>query len=824
MPGQTQDDLRVLHWRARTVVTRIAQAVLIGLLAVIATGDWLAAPWVAAATVTILLDAQIARRQLAAGGGFSALFCAALALSAVVYASIGLVLVKSGGPIGVAEAALVNCAVMLNATLMSRGVRRATLILTTPPSVLLLCLPFVARAMGQPIAVRDAVPMMVGAFSYGIFVLLMAKTFLAESQAMEAALAAKEKDRQWLRQGIEAMTEGVALFDAADRLLIWNHTFEILAPRAGPLPVNGIHAQDLLGAMTGGEDLATQWHAGGPMKTQLQTVAGRWLNIEFRPMANQGRMVVAADITDLKAREMSFRILFDDNPLPMLVIDRDSLQIVDVNAAAVRAFGWPREAMLALAVTEFLDPDGRDRAAEQLAEIVAPNTPAPMRLVDGFGRAREIMPYVQPTMYQDRPALLAAVLDVTERRQAMQAMEAARDAAEAANRAKSDFLATVSHEIRTPLNGVLGMAQAMARDSLPAQQRDRLEVISQSGETLLAILNDILDLSKIEAGKLELESAEFDLAELALGAHGAFTGAANGKGVSFNLEIAEAARGVYRGDSVRVRQVLYNLISNAVKFTDEGEVRVLIDRVDGAIRCQVRDTGPGVPADRLDTLFDKFVQADSSTTRRYGGTGLGLAITAELAKAMGGEVSVTSQVGVGSIFTARLPLERVGGASERLRTAEAPAGDPIVQGPPIRILAAEDNPVNQMVLKTLLAQLGLWPTIVDNGAAAVEAWAAEPWDLILMDVQMPVMDGPTAAAIIRAREAAEGRARTPILALTANAMTHQLDAYLVAGMDGVVAKPINIAELFAAISMAVEAAPDRDAAAEAAAGRQAGSA
>ncbi|MBS0411455.1 MAG: PAS domain S-box protein, partial [Proteobacteria bacterium] len=567
MPGQTQDDLRVLHWRARTVVTRITQAVLIGVLAVIATGDWLAAPWVAAAAVTILLDAQIARRQLASGGGLNAHLCAALALSATVYACIGLVLIRSGGWMGVAEAALVNCAVMLNATLMSRGVRRATVILTAPPSVFLLCLPVIARLMGHPVALRDTVPMMVGAFSFCVFVVLMAKTFLTESRALEAALAAKEDDRQWLRQGIEAMTEGVALFDAADRLLIWNHTFEALAPRAGPLPVTGLHAQDLLAAVTGGEALAEHWFSGAAMNTQLQTAAGRWLNIEFRPMANQGRMVVLADITDLKARELSFRILFDDNPLPMLVIDRESLEIVDVNAAAVRAFGWPREAMMSLAVTEFLIPGGRDRATEQLAEIVALNNPAPMSLVDGFGRAREILPYVQPTVYQGRAALLAAVLDVTERRQAMQAVETARDAAEAANRAKSDFLATVSHEIRTPLNGVLGMAQAMARDTLPDRQRERLEVISQSGETLLAILNDILDLSKIEAGKLELEDGEFDLAELALGAHGAFTGAANGKGLSFNLEVDERARGIYRGDSVRVRQILYNLISNAVKFT-----------------------------------------------------------------------------------------------------------------------------------------------------------------------------------------------------------------------------------------------------------------
>jgi len=385
-------------------------------------------------------------------------------------------------------------------------------------------------------------------------------------------------------------------------------------------------------------------------------------------------------------------------------------------------------------------------------------------------------------------------------------------AAEAANRAKSAFLATMSHEIRTPLNGVLGMAQAMAAGKLSEVQRDRLSVIHQSGESLLAILNDLLDLSKIEAGKLELEDIEFDLSAVARGAHSAFTALANKKGLSFALDV-EAAAGCYRGDPTRLRQILYNLISNALKFTEQGEIRVRAAREDGMLAISVRDTGLGISAENLSRLFGKFDQLDSSTTRRFGGTGLGLSICRELAHLMGGDIAVESEAGRGSTFTLRIPLPRTGDAKAPVAlTPPSPQEElaPIA----LRVLAAEDNAVNQLVLKTLLHQLGVEPTVVDNGEAALEAWEAAQWDVILMDIQMPVMDGLAAAAAIRAREAETGRARTPIVALTANAMSHQVEQYLAAGMDSHVAKPIEAAALFAALStVTAERADDASAAA-----------
>ena len=242
-------------------------------------------------------------------------------------------------------------------------------------------------------------------------------------------------------------------------------------------------------------------------------------------------------------------------------------------------------------------------------------------------------------------------------------------AADAANAAKSAFLATMSHEIRTPLNGVLGMAQAMQADELSDAQRSRIAVVRESGETLLAILNDILDLSKIEAGRLSLETTQFDMGELARGAHAVFSAIAEERGLAFSLEIEDAALGTYEGDPTRVRQILHNLASNALKFTAEGEVRISLMAREPGVRVEVRDTGEGIAPEVLGRLFDKFVQADASTTRRFGGTGLGLAICRELAQMMGGAIGAESRLGEGSIFTVDLPLVRLG---ERRKSSPHP--------------------------------------------------------------------------------------------------------------------------------------------------------
>ncbi|WP_293361103.1 ATP-binding protein [Phenylobacterium sp.] len=389
-----------------------------------------------------------------------------------------------------------------------------------------------------------------------------------------------------------------------------------------------------------------------------------------------------------------------------------------------------------------------------------------------------------------------------------QALQEAQFAMQAASLAKSEFLARMSHEIRTPLNGVLGMAQALsAEPDLQPGHRQSLSVIRQSGQSLLTILNDVLDLSKVEAGRLELEEIAFDLEATVRGAQETFAPQAAAKGLVFRLHLDASARGAFRGDPTRVRQILYNLLSNAVKFTEAGEISLTVTAPNDVLTVVVTDSGIGIAPADLARLFSRFQQVDSSTTRRYGGSGLGLSICRELAELMGGSVTVESQTGKGSRFIVTLPLPRVE------RAPAAPAADTLDAGladsdVSLQVLAAEDNPVNQLVLTTLLGQVGVAPDVVGDGAAAVAAWRDGAWDVILMDVQMPVMDGVEAVRAIRAAEAAEGRPRTPILALTANAMAHQVAEYLAVGFDGHVAKPIDAGRLYQALADAVSVADD----------------
>jgi signal transduction histidine kinase/ActR/RegA family two-component response regulator len=398
--------------------------------------------------------------------------------------------------------------------------------------------------------------------------------------------------------------------------------------------------------------------------------------------------------------------------------------------------------------------------------------------------------------------LVCGLMVLVWQRRSARKFQAAHLRAEEASRAKSEFLANISHEIRTPLNGVLGMAQAMSTDDLAPAQRSRLEALRQSGQTLLTILNDLLDLSKIEAGRLELETIDFELDAVMAGVRAAFVELAHHRGLEFSLTAAPETTGVYRGDPTRLRQIIDNLVSNAIKFTERGEVRVRISRsLDGLELC-VSDTGIGMTEETAARIFSKFVQADSSTTRKFGGSGLGLAICRELAEAMGGSISVTSALGAGSTFTVRLPMNRV---ADRLETRAETANDRQLEVlSRLRVLAAEDHPMNQLVLRTLLGQLGVSVTLTSDGAEAVSAFAAARYDVVLMDVQMPVMDGVEAVRCIRAMEAAEGRAPCRIIALTANAMAHQVAGYLKVGFDDHVAKPIDLTELVHVLKCAAD--------------------
>ncbi|WGW05203.1 ATP-binding protein [Tropicibacter oceani] len=364
------------------------------------------------------------------------------------------------------------------------------------------------------------------------------------------------------------------------------------------------------------------------------------------------------------------------------------------------------------------------------------------------------------------------------------------EAAAQSSAAKSRFLANISHEIRTPLNGILSMATELAETDLDADQRRCVDVIEQSGGLLLSTINDVLDLSKVEAGQFHIEAHAFDLRTLLNAAASLYSASAREKGLELSVETDSSVPGLVRGDGRRLRQVLNNLIANAVKFTPTGQVlvRALVDADPGLIRIEVRDTGPGIPAEAQERIFEPFTQADTSITRVHGGTGLGLTISRQLCVAMGGTLSLASDLGKGAVFSCVLPLPAV--EVPKPVQADSPRAAPSdLSG--MRILVVDDNATNRLILDRFIKPTGAVVTQAENGAEAVAALREARFDLVLMDIQMPVMDGVAATREIRAEEAASGRPATPVIGVTANVLSHQVDEYHAAGMDHVLPKPAS---------------------------------
>ena len=403
--------------------------------------------------------------------------------------------------------------------------------------------------------------------------------------------------------------------------------------------------------------------------------------------------------------------------------------------------------------------------------------------------------------------VVGAIRNIDHEKRAEAELRQAKEAAEAASRAKSEFLANMSHEIRTPLNGVMGVAGALAKTSLSPAQAEMVGLIESSAQTLQALLTDILDLARIEAGRMEIKAEPFDLALSVEACCALFEPTAAAKGLDFALSIAPTARGAFKGDAVRLRQVLCNLLSNAIKFTSQGSVSLTVEaepRGGGAaFAFEVRDSGIGFDEETKARLFERFEQADGSITRRFGGTGLGLAISRSLAEAMGGHLSADATPGEGACFRLKLDLDRAQASPDagEAKTDAGAQGD--LSGR--RILLAEDHATNRRVVELILGAAGVELTCVEDGAQAVDAALREPFDLVLMDMQMPVMDGLTAISRIRAAQAGRGLPRTPILTLTANAMPEHAAASLTAGADGHVTKPITADALLLAVQAALVA-------------------
>nr|WP_307727819.1 PAS domain S-box protein [Massilia sp. TS11] len=571
------------------------------------------------------------------------------------------------------------------------------------------------------------------------------------------------------------------------------------------------------------------------IELRFRTASGAWRYTALRGkvIAWRGKRAlrIAGTLQDISARklaeleaqrqrELTEQIL-DQLPLPVFLKDRDG-RFVRLNRQFCQMAPLPKAQMLGRRIEEFATPGWVAMTAREDEEAWRTG-----RLITAERRLKFVDPPIDLLVNRvvitsgGESYLLGFAIDISEQRAAREAMQRAIESAEAASRAKSEFLANMSHEIRTPMNGILGMTELVLESKLSGQQREDIGLVKASADALLTIVNDILDFSKIEAGKLDIEDIPFDPARLAHACVRAMQLRAQQKGLRLALELGSGLPPAVKGDPGRLRQVLLNLLGNAIKFTEQGEVvltvavgRVQAHRVD--LHFAVRDTGIGIPADKQRLIFEAFAQADGSTTRQYGGTGLGLTISRRLVILMQGELLVDSEPGRGSTFYFTLPLTPSAALADDEDAAQPPSLAPLLPGASaaggcarepvyssqehaawrLRVLLAEDNPVNQRLAVRLLERLGHHITLVDNGLAALEHAQAGGFDLILLDVQMPGLDGLSVARHIRQREADQGEgAHVPIVAMTARAMQGDRERCLAAGMDDYLSKPIDAARL-----------------------------
>ena len=649
-----------------------------------------------------------------------------------------------------------------------------------------------------------------------------------------------EEVHRTLNYALQSRSESFAIFDPDDRLVIWNERFaDRFEPVTGTLKI-GVPFETLVAGIaphridpdTGEPD--ARWpierleRHRNPRGTFEQNIGDSWVLINEIRTPDGFTLVMHTDISELKQREQDLKEsearkagIVNAALDAIITIDADG-RIMEFNRAAERMFGYAAEQIAGRLLCDTLFPPSvgsfrlpaRDGAGGR-----HPDGPSPIgRRIEG--RAQRADGTILPVEMALTQVHLSTgdlfslyVRDISERKAAERQLMQARDEAEAASRTKSDFLATMSHEIRTPMNGILGMSELLESSSLDQQQKVFVRTISASGKTLLSIINDILDLSKIEAGHLELKHEAFAVRDLVRDLEALFSPRAVQKGVGFTIDCDREAALTVIGDEAKLRQILINLIGNALKFTEKGRIAVTIaaeqKNGEAALAFAIEDTGVGIPPEKIKSIFSKFAQADTGTNRRFGGTGLGLSISKHLAEAMNGDIRAYSTLGEGStfIFDVVLPIashdagakpdpQSVENKAERVPAPKTDADPPAAR---VSVLAAEDNEVNRLVLKHMIDEEKYALAFAGDGREAVELYKHDGADVILMDISMPNMDGYEAAKAIRDHERDHGLKRAPIICLSAHALEGQREHCVKHDMDDYLPKPIRKEEVNAAL-------------------------
>ncbi len=647
-----------------------------------------------------------------------------------------------------------------------------------------------------------------------------------------------------LRDAVESLPDAFCVYDRDDKLLLCNSKYSRLLETSGLKARIGSKFDELVrsGVESGVFDIADadkeDWiasylreHRQGRVSREIKMTSGRWIRVEEHQTARGHVIGFRMDITDLKEREQAFRVSEGrlrttvEAALDCIIcIDKDGC-ITEFNSAAERTFGYSRDEVIGKEMGPLIVPpayrDMHDRGMQRYFETGEGPLLGKRIEVVAMHRDQTEFPCelaLEASGSGDDILFVAYLRDITEQRKQSDALHSAREKAEAANKAKDEFLAMMTHEIRTPLNGVLGILGLLQDTKLDTEQHDYVRAARTSGDILLQILNDILDYSKMDAGKLELEDAPLRLQSVIEPVGQILAPRLESKKLDFRVGIAPELPECIIGDLGRIRQVLLNLVNNAVKFTEKGYISVSVKKVDTlfgepneGVMFEVTDTGVGISEEKHDQLFVEFNQLDASYARKFGGTGLGLAICRELVELMGGMIDFRSKIGEGSTFYFTIPL--VEGDPSELDDDEN-AQSLVDQSRSCRVLVAEDNATNSMIVKLMLEKAGHRVDTAMDGEEAVQAVKSLPYDVVLMDVNMPEMDGFQATRLIR--EMPEPRCNVPIIALTALAMEGDKQRVLDSGMDGYMTKPVSRQQLLMAVQRSagpeteVTPAPEKD--------------